>query len=64
MVQRSESALMTKETGKRLITWKEVILHPGKEAGDLIAMSAFSDMQNNRLVAAALLESAVQFVAV
>lgn len=33
MVRRSESALMTKETGKRLITWKEVILHPGEEAG-------------------------------
>lgn len=31
---------------------------------DMIAMNAYSDMQNNRLAAAAWLESAVQFVAV
>lgn len=63
---------MKQETGRRLIliTWKEVILHPGEGGagggwgGDMIAMSAYSDMQNNHLVAAASLESAAQFVAV
>lgn len=36
----------------------------GGWGGDMIAMSAYSDMQNNHLVAAASLESAAQFVAV